>query len=139
MKIMNIDEGNNFESTKKHFDDLKQQYVSNDGKIICVNLLDDKGFEGELTDTYEKCVLKYEDPCIKYEGFPINKWCKKYNFRNMDLLMQRIEGPLTNNKFFAGEGSLSNPSSVKIIQLQVGTTRVSCLGKKVLFVGFKFL
>ncbi|KAJ3331132.1 Phosphatidylinositide phosphatase SAC1 [Blyttiomyces sp. JEL0837] len=135
-------------STKKHYDDLKAQYIgeagvnggADHGKVICVNLLDDKGFEGRLTRTYEETVKKYGDDKITYEEFPVNKWCKKMNFRNMDILLSRVRDRLINSQFFAAEGDVpalingpTNPSvipsnsSFHVSRLQTGIARVSCL------------
>ena len=58
---------------EKHYKDLAGQYVTegnakDDGKIICVNLLDTAKFEGPLTETYEETVKRAQNEKIEYEG-----------------------------------------------------------------------
>ena len=75
-----------WEAVRKHFEDYRWQYtpekvvpssLRTDGKVVCINLLDDRGFEGELTKMYEESVQRFENHRLMYEEFPINKWCKK--------------------------------------------------------------
>jgi hypothetical protein len=123
---------------RNHFQDLKHQYIGekqtgqgiDNGQIVCVNLLDDTGFEGPLTEIYEKTVRRFNDPKFKYESFPMNKWCKKMNFTNMEILVDRVRLPMVNSGWFVAEGevpSLHNQGTLRCTKLQTGITRVSCL------------
>ncbi|KAJ1562587.1 Phosphatidylinositide phosphatase SAC1 [Cladochytrium tenue] len=130
-------------SIELHLSDLQSQYVGESvfaggqdfGKVICVNLLDDKGFEGSLTETYRTNVERFDSSKVTYEEFPVNKWCKKMNFRNMDILLNRVRDRLINSQFFTGEGSIpvidngfqEAPSTLKVSTWQTGLARVSCL------------
>jgi hypothetical protein len=125
-------------SINKHYADLRSQYIGEPsvdggadyGKIVCVNLLDDKGFEGNLTRTYEETVKRFNDQKVTYEEFPVNKWCKKMNFRNMDILVDRVRDRLVNSGFFMAEGdvpSATSPGTLKVSRVQTGLARVSCL------------
>ena len=101
------------------------------GKIVCVNLLDTAKFEGPLTQTYEQVIKKARMDRIEYEEFPMHKYCKKMNYRNMDILLDRIRQRLVSSGWFIADGSV--PSLVipnlnpRIIKLQTGFARVSCL------------
>ncbi|KAJ3416178.1 hypothetical protein HDV05_002823 [Chytridiales sp. JEL 0842] len=137
-----------WETVKKHYEDLENMYTphslasllahfpklkaGSDGKIVCVNLLDDKGFEGPLTKTYETTVKRFGSEQITYEEFPINRWCKKMNFRNMDILLDRVRDRLLNSGFFLATGSVpatykAQLEGLEMHRLQTGLARVSCL------------
>ncbi|KAI9093135.1 SacI homology domain-containing protein [Phlyctochytrium arcticum] len=130
-------------SVKKHFDDLRRQYVGEPetvaeggadiGKVICVNLLDADGWEGRLTRVYENSVQRFQDDKVMYEEFPVNQWCKNRNFRNMDILVDRVRDRLVNSGWFAAEGMVppmkagSATKPLRVHRLQTGAARVSCL------------
>jgi hypothetical protein len=97
--------------------------------------------EGLLTDAYDAVVSRYHDPQVQYESFPINKWCRKYNFRNMTLLVhkslslifkvEKCSERLINNGIFLAKGVVprigAKSSELRVQQLQTGSLRVSCL------------
>jgi hypothetical protein len=123
---------------RNHYQDLKHQYIGerafasgmDNGQVVCVNLLDDTGFEGPLTEIYESCVKRFADPKVKYESFPMNKWCKKMNFTNMEILVDRVRLPLVNSGWFVAEGDVPcfySPGSMRVSKIQTGCARVSCL------------
>lgn len=146
-------------ATSKHYQDLKHQYIgifymrisiitttinipfpfvgeknvasgSDNGLVVCVNLLDDTGFEGPLTEIYESSVKRFNDLKFRYESFPMNKWCKKMNYTNMDILLDRVRLPLINSGWFVAEGGLPSllfKGSLRVSKIQTGATRVSCL------------
>ncbi|KAI8897472.1 SacI homology domain-containing protein [Globomyces pollinis-pini] len=123
---------------KTHLNDLKHQYIGDkafsagvdNGQVVCVNLLDDTGFEGPLTEIFENVVKRFGDPKLKYESFPMNKWCKKMNFTNMELLVDRVRLPMVNSGWFAAEGevpTLHTKGSLRCSKIQTGVIRVNCL------------
>ncbi|RKO91317.1 SacI homology domain-containing protein [Blyttiomyces helicus] len=123
-------------SVKKHYDDLRAQYIAEKsyhegpdlGKVICVNLLDDTGFEERLTRLYELTVSRAADPKITYEEFPVSKMCRKMNYRNMDILLERMRNRLVGNGWFVAEGAVGAPATPLLVaRLQTGLARVSCL------------
>jgi phosphatidylinositol 4-phosphatase len=123
--------------TQKHFKDLKHQYVgepsipgSDNGLVVCVNLLDDVGFEAPLTDIFENCVKRFSDPKIRYESFSMHKWCKKMNYSNMEILVDRVRLPLINSGWFVAEGNVPSnfdKGSLRVSKIQTGAIRTSCL------------
>ncbi|KAJ3042336.1 Phosphatidylinositide phosphatase SAC1 [Rhizophlyctis rosea] len=137
--IGDIHKANVWEAVRKHYEDYRWQYspekvvpssMKTDGKVVCINLLDDRGFEGDLTKMYEASVHKFENSRINYEEFPINKWCKKMNFRNMDILVDRVRDRLVNSGWFVGEGLVPayfSNGTFHVTRLQTGVQRVSCL------------
>jgi hypothetical protein len=71
IEISNIEESWN--SIDKHFYDLKNQYTKisecdREGSVVCINLLDDQGFEGKLTDAYESAVTKCQDSQVSFRS-----------------------------------------------------------------------
>ncbi|KAJ3086427.1 hypothetical protein HK102_013156 [Quaeritorhiza haematococci] len=147
MLVADINKPKVWEAISKHYEDLLRQYTgekavnggSDHGKVCCVNLLDTAGFEGHLTATYEKTADNYKKQGNKfgteklhYEEFPVNKWCKKANFRNMDILIARMRDNLINSGFFVAEGSVpaaggADGGEFRVSRIQTGLARVSCL------------
>ncbi|KAI8810201.1 SacI homology domain-containing protein [Cladochytrium replicatum] len=152
MTIANTQDTPVWNSIAAHLSDLRDQYVfekgwietmpngeesdaddswnEESGKVICVNLLDDKGFEGPLTRTYADVTKRFSDSRVQYEEFPVNKYCKKMNFRNMEILTSRVRERLNVNGFFVGEGEVTSMTGISILRprrLQTGLARVSCL------------
>ncbi|KAJ3102760.1 hypothetical protein HDU97_000299 [Phlyctochytrium planicorne] len=149
--IADIDKPDIWKSIKTHYDDLRSQYIGESfvangtdyGSNVCVNLLDDKGFERQLTKTYEETVKRNGDAKVQYEEFPVNKWCKKMNFRNMDILVDRMRDRLLNSGWLVGEGevpplspeslisssqnAVPHSTSLRLHRIQTGLARVSCL------------
>ncbi|KAH9269414.1 hypothetical protein BASA83_008497 [Batrachochytrium salamandrivorans] len=136
--LSEIDKDSSWVPVKKHYEDLKCQYVSENlsyghddhGTVVCVNLLDDTGFEKPLTDNYESTVKRFKDPKLLYESFPVGKWCKKLNYDNMDILLDRVRLRLVNNGCFVAEGDvpgIESCSTLHDVKLQTGVARVSCL------------
>ncbi|TPX34558.1 hypothetical protein SmJEL517_g02791 [Synchytrium microbalum] len=139
IRMVHIEKPPAAESIQRHFEDLKKQYVGeqtigggvNSGKVLMLNLLDDRGFEARLTKAYEEAVGMYGDEKkFVYEGFPVNRYCRGMNYKNMDLLVDRVKSDVAGMGAFVAEGdvpSLASGGSLRIIKLQTGITRVSCL------------
>ncbi|KAI8922270.1 SacI homology domain-containing protein [Powellomyces hirtus] len=144
--VASIDKPAVWNSCKKHYDDLKNQYIGENavegsgpdiGKVICVNLLDVSGFEGRLTKVYEDSVRRFRDDKVSYEEFPVNKWCKGGKFQNMEILVDRVRDRLVNSGWLIADGDVPASSLVAggaktstpltIWKLQTGLARVSCL------------
>ncbi|KAJ3092883.1 hypothetical protein HK100_006819 [Physocladia obscura] len=148
---------------RAHFRDLKTQYIpkksktgqKTEGEIICINLLDDFGREAALSSAYKNAVNKFNDDAVIHEDFPINKWCKNFNYANMTVLLDRVKQKLFQSGVFVQDGLvpsffisqsrstspirfsapksktengvLKNCNVFKPIFLQSGVTRTSCL------------
>ncbi|KAJ3256661.1 hypothetical protein HDU77_003009 [Chytriomyces hyalinus] len=132
-------------SVEQHLKDLKRQYIGDlsvsggrdFGQIVCVNLLDDAGFEGALTKAYQSAINRFSDEKVQYEEFPMNKWCRNMDYKNMSILVNRVHQPLVNSQVFVANGDVPFTSQTlahgnrsrpfKVSKLQTGVTRVSCL------------
>jgi hypothetical protein len=60
----------------------------------------------------------------------MHKYCKNMNYRNMDILLDRVRQRLVNSGFLVGEGAvpcLTSSASLKVFKTQSGLARVSCL------------
>jgi len=129
----------NLKSVKQHFDHLTQEYVSGKGFILCVNLLDTEGDEGELTSNYEYALKSsFDSTRIKYKIFPVNRVKGIDGVPSLNQLKPQIQDELLSQKCFVGEGRIpgfhgfkKNTNSIntpmKILQLQNGVVRVNCL------------
>ncbi len=103
-------------ATQQHFDNLKASYG---GPIVCLNLLNDSGFELPLTKAYQELVADLHDDAFQYEGFAVNRFCKKMNYGPIQTLMDRIHDRLDAMGFYS--------SIAGQVLRQNGTTRTSCL------------
>ncbi|KAJ3201448.1 Phosphoinositide phosphatase sac1 [Entophlyctis luteolus] len=126
-----------------HFNDLLRQYDVLDisqkkdpeGKILCVNLLDEDGHEEHLTKAYERAVKSFNNSQVIYEGFSVNKWCRNFDFSNMSILMERAANIFPEMGVFVGTGSVASnfgvrrdtPPKFATIRKQIGVIRTSCL------------
>lgn len=135
MTVEDINRPDVWNSVKMHLDDLVCQYpTTNDaGTVICINLLDD-GFEGGLAQSLEEAVNVYNNPALHHEHFSINRWCKKGDYKNMDILVARINPRLVGSGCFVGAGKVpslvSNGSKQVFFEstaMQKGLLRVNCL------------
>eukprot|EP00842_Homolaphlyctis_polyrhiza_P004648 jgi/Hompol1/5184/HPOL_001918-RA len=138
MEISDLNSPGVWSSVKHHLIDLKNQYTAesiisgnkpDNGQVVCVNLLDDSGFEAPLTQIYESAVSRLNDPKVVYDSFPINKWCKNANYKSIDVLVDRLRLRLANNAWFVAEEipTFMAPGTLRCTQLQTGLARVSCL------------
>lgn len=63
--------------------------------------------------------------------FPMHKYCKNMNYRNMDILLDRVRQRLVNSGWLVGEGAVptlgSSQASLRVFKSQSGFARVSCL------------
>ncbi|KAJ3294309.1 hypothetical protein HDU79_011182 [Rhizoclosmatium sp. JEL0117] len=133
-------------AVEAHLFDLRAQYTADKsisdgkdfGKVICVNLLDDKGREAVISKTYEQVIAKFNDAKVVYEDFPINKWCRNMDYTNMSVLVDRINDSLVNTQVFVGNGSVPSISiqptesrtttrPLTASKIQTGVARTSCL------------
>jgi hypothetical protein len=61
----------------------------------------------------------------------MHKYCKNMNFRNMDILLDRVRQRLVNSGWLVGEGAVPalepSESSFRVFKSQSGFARVSCL------------
>ncbi|KAJ3124720.1 Phosphatidylinositide phosphatase SAC1 [Nowakowskiella sp. JEL0407] len=150
MKVMDIRANHVLESIEKHFVDLENMYVQEDdgltggrkgrsefeeGRVLCVNLLDDQGFEGTLTKSYENSVVKVNERAVtrnemQYVLFPFNRQGKGDNYKNLERLYQQLQPQLLRNAYFIAEGyvpGLFIPGDLTVSKFQTGILRVSCL------------
>jgi len=103
-------------ATQRHFDNLKSSYG---GPIVCLNLLNDSGFELPLTKTYEQLIADLHDDAVQYEAFAVNRVCKKMNYAPIQTLMDKIRPRLDDIGFYKEVGG-------RVVK-QDGITRTSCL------------
>ncbi|KAJ3075340.1 hypothetical protein HDU98_008423 [Podochytrium sp. JEL0797] len=140
LTVVDVEKAEVWASVEAHLEDLKRQYGGGVveagkafGKVICVDLLDTEGFEAPVSGAYAAAVEKFGDDKVAYQGFPVNKYCRKMDYSNMQTLVDRVTDGLVNAQVFVGKGSvptLFNTTPTKLFvasKYQTGVARVSCL------------
>ncbi|PWN54447.1 hypothetical protein IE53DRAFT_308310 [Violaceomyces palustris] len=116
----------NLKACAKHFDQQIQRY----GKVTCVNLAEQSGKEGHISEAYRLRVadLKRGD-AIQYVDFDFHKECSGMKFENVQKLIEQMMPTLAEMSFFWRScPSSSGPSAGTTIHSeQKGAFRVSCL------------
>ncbi|KAI8613016.1 SacI homology domain-containing protein [Chytriomyces sp. MP71] len=88
---MVIQEGNvSFPSFKKHF----QTQLSLYGPQIAVNLINKKGYEASLSDTWSQLNMQLNDPNVRYLHFDFHHECKGNRWDRIAKLVAEIEADL---------------------------------------------
>lgn len=121
----------NADACSKHFQVQTERY----GNVTCINLAEQAGKEGEITDAYRRAVEDLEsksNPNVHYQAFDFHKECAGMKFENVskliDLQKDRLEEM---NCFWRAWGLDSKEASAasppKLMSQQRGIFRVSCL------------
>lgn len=119
----------------KHFDAQVQRF----GKVTCINLAEQSGKEGQLTEAYKQRVseLEREDGMVRYVAFDFHKECAGMKFENVSKLIENVEDTIKEMGFYhrsttsgsaSGEQASASASPTGAVQqTQSGAFRVSCL------------
>ena len=67
----------------EHFDRLRDQY----GQVTAVNLVNQRGWEGELAREFAKRAKEYDCPDMHYEPFDFNAMCPRMSWSRVIILM----------------------------------------------------
>lgn len=110
-----------------HFRDLVQRY----GRVMALNLVNQKGWEGELARMFAKQAREFGDPAMQYIAFDFNKECPRMQWNRVQNLLDRIADDLTQQAYF--EGKLSTPQETTRLLFalvnakQLGVVRTNCI------------
>ncbi|XP_065914970.1 phosphatidylinositol-3-phosphatase SAC1-like [Dysidea avara] len=105
---------------QKHFDEL----IANYGKVVTVSLIDEKGKEKSLGETFKNFMLhttttmKY----VRYESFDFHKECRKMQWHKLSILINRLSAEQGEFKYYFHS---DDDSSFKTIQ--TGVFRTNCI------------
>ncbi|KAG0364655.1 SacI homology domain-containing protein [Gamsiella multidivaricata] len=126
--IMERSEQENKVGFKKHVDSLLSQY----GRQIFINLVEQHGRELIAGSAYTHYVKKLAEPQIRYVEFDFHEQCKGMKYENIDQLIQSLEGPILElgycwltpkNDNAAGEDN----GSSECLSRQKGVIRTNCM------------
>jgi len=108
---------NHLEGLSRHFD----TQVLNYGKQVIINLIDQKGAEGQLEKTFADVVTSFPSPFVKYEPFDFHHECRKMRYDRLQILLDRINPEQEEYGYFL----LLKDGSV--VQQQDGVFRTNCI------------
>lgn len=112
---------------EKHFDGLVKNY----GQVTAVNLINQRGWEGELAKAFSKQVREYPKKEMHYIAFDFNAQCPRMKWQRVSNLLDSIEDDLGGQGYFIGkldsaQGDLSLTLS-KVEKNQSGVIRTNCI------------
>lgn len=137
--VLERNKAENAKACAKHFSAQIERY----GKVTCINLAEQSGKEGEITEAYKQVIEDLTKPnqtisstALQYHAFDFHKECAGMKFENVSRLIDQVGHTLDGMDCFwrssmTGEGEhLSQQSATSnfgVMSLQQGTFRVSCL------------
>lgn len=100
-----------------------------------VNLIDKKGSQKKVGDSFTRCFKELKDPDIKYVWFDFHGECKKMKWENLSKLIDIVKEELQNYGYFSAElnfaydsrPDFNNSKNSRIINKQVGAFRTNCM------------
>ncbi|EEB05856.1 inositol polyphosphate phosphatase [Schizosaccharomyces japonicus yFS275] len=105
-------------AARKHFDEQISIY----GEQTLVNLVNDKGHELPVKQSYEGIVKLLDDPKIHYHYFDFHKECSKMRWDRVSLLLDAIEPELENQGY-----TTLDPQAHKVLSHQTSVVRTNCM------------
>jgi hypothetical protein len=108
---------NNEGPFKLHMDSLIKKYKN----VLCVNLIDNKGSQKKLADTYASLVENFKSNAVRYVFFDFHHECRK-DYANVDKLVKECSKSLDSFGYFS-----CNLSKKEILSLQSGAIRTNCM------------
>lgn len=107
----------------KHFDSQLQKY----NKVICINLAEQHGKEGQITKAYHDASQEFSNDKVVYKAFDFHEECKGMKFERVGKLIDDMrEGELKQMDCFWKCVKAEKNEKV-IYSKQQGAFRVSCL------------
>lgn len=84
------------ELAKKHVEEIKQYY----GEQVFINLIDKKGSQLRIGNTFTNIVTNMKDDLIKYVWFDFHDECKKMKWENLSKLINQVKDKLMGFEYF---------------------------------------
>lgn len=115
--LLEVDPQDHHSTCLRHMNDLMTMY----GKVVCVNLVDQKGAEGNMEIAFQNAINNMSSPSIRYEYFDFHAECRKMRWDRLSILIDRLSHDQDEMGFFLllRDGSLSS--------LQDGVFRTNCI------------
>nr|DAD25082.1 TPA_asm: hypothetical protein HUJ06_026546 [Nelumbo nucifera] len=102
---------------ERHFLDLRKSY----GSVISVDLVNERGGEGWLSQKYSNAMQNVTNDDIRYLHFDFHHICGHIHFERLSILYEQIEDFLKKNRYF-----LLNEKGEKVEE-QHGIVRTNCI------------
>lgn len=108
---------NHIDAFSKHFDSQIFDY----GRQVIINLIDQRGSEGELERAYQEIVSIYGSSEVRYESFDFHHECRKMRWDRLSMLIDRLAHEQDEFGYFLllRDGTLAS--------LQDGVFRTNCI------------
>lgn len=111
----------NKENQKDVFVRHMQQQIALYGKNICVSLIDDKGKEKEICQSFNYIGGQGLLPGVKFIHFDFHKECSKMRWYNLNILMDKLREDLDSYSYFFKD------SQGEVTSTQSGVVRTNCI------------
>ncbi|KAI0322321.1 SacI homology domain-containing protein [Amylostereum chailletii] len=106
------------EATRRHL----QEQVALYGNSSLVNLVDQKGYEKPVKETYERYVAEARVPDVRYQYFDFHNECKHMRWDRISLLIDSLTEDLERDGFFHVDAGKPDP-----VRWQMGVVRTNCM------------
>ncbi|KAH8415487.1 hypothetical protein KR222_000935 [Zaprionus bogoriensis] len=100
-----------------HFETQVQLY----GQQVAINLVDQKGAEGELEATFARLVRELGNTAVRYEAFDFHHECRKMRWDRLDILINRLTHEQEDFGFYH---AFDNGN---LVSTQSGVFRTNCI------------
>ena len=114
----------------KHVSEIKQQF----SQQVFINLIDKKGSQKRIGDTFTNIVNKIKDERIKYVWFDFHHECRKMKWENLSKLIDMVKEQLHTYDHFIADLQFGMDRREKItdrtsqiLNRQVGNIRTNCM------------
>lgn len=114
---------------KRHFGHLIERY----GQVTAVNLVNQKGWEGKLAQSFahHSRDLTADPTKYKYVAFDFNQQCPRMQYGKVASLLHNLQVDMDTNGFFVGNVDLLTAEGplilTKVIRKQSGVIRTNCI------------
>ncbi|TIA91626.1 hypothetical protein E3P99_01035, partial [Wallemia hederae] len=98
LQIMDVPQST--ESLRLHLSSLVEHY----GKVTCINLVNQKGYEKPVKEWFENALNKLNHPHTDYQYFDFHSECSKMRWDRIQILIDRLEGDLKAQEYFKKDG-----------------------------------
>lgn len=120
-------ENSHYRSFKLHMTSLLKKYE----KIVCINLVDKKGFQARIGQKFEDLFFSFKQnfkrpESINYVWFDYHHECKGMKVENCSKLMRDIDDQLEDFGYLEFEVSQSE-HPLKVMSYQKGVVRTNCV------------
>lgn len=116
-RLLDINKADHQMACTKHIEDVSSQY----GRQVMIDLVDQKGAEGNLEKAFADTVNSIGNASVRYEPFDFHAECRKMRWDRLSILIDRVAHDQDEMGFFMAlkKGAL--------VSLQAGVFRTNCV------------